>query len=54
MSQKVLISEIIRDLVIKYCAKRFGCIQDCGIFIYVFGSNKNFPHKTYILLLIAL
>lgn len=49
MPQKVLISEVIRNLIIKDCTKRFGYVQDCGIFILVFGSNKYFPHKTYII-----
>lgn len=46
---QVLISDEIRKLVIKDCVKRFGSVQDCGIFILIFGSNKNFLHKTYII-----
>lgn len=49
MPQKVFISEIIRDLIIADCTKRFSYIQDCGIFILVLGSNKYSPHKTYII-----
>lgn len=45
MTRKILIS----DLIIKDCTKRFGHIQDFGVFILVFGSNKYFPHKTYII-----
>lgn len=41
MVQKVLLSEIIRNLIIADCTKRFGRIQDCGIFISIYGSNKS-------------
>lgn len=41
MVQKVLLSEIIRNLIIADCTKRFGRIQDCGIFISIWGSNKS-------------
>lgn len=41
MPQKVLMSEIIRDLIIKDCIKRLGNVQDCGIFISIWGSNKS-------------
>lgn len=49
MPKKVLISEIIRDLIIKDCTKRFGRVQDCGVFIIAFGSNKNFSNKVYVI-----
>lgn len=49
MLQKVLISEIIRDLIIADCTKRFGHVQDCGVFIIVFGSKNFFPHKIYVI-----
>lgn len=46
---RVLISDEIRELVIKDCVKRLGKVKDFGIFANVCGSNKNHPHKIYVI-----
>lgn len=44
-----LISDEIHKLVIKDCVKRFGSVQDCGIFANVCGSDKHHPHKIFVI-----
>lgn len=48
MLPKVLINEI-HDLIVKYCVKCLGDVQDCGIFVNVCGSNKYPLHKIYVI-----